>query len=379
MLWILRGIFAPKLHSLNTITIDRKAILHNLSYLQSLHPSDQVIPVLKSNGYGHGLKQMCQILKDSELPMVAVDSFPEYQIVKKHMKQKILLLGETDVRNYKHFNRKRASFAVYNMSTLQGIIDYKKSARVHIFLNTWMNREGLQLHEMDEFLKLLQDAPWVTVEWVMSHFASADDVDPTVTHLQIENFKRMYEKIKEAGFDAQYRHISASAGALKVYDEFFNVQRVGLALYGYNPLREGDQYYAKWEVLQPALRICSSVVSLQDIGQWEGVGYNFTYEAPGDTRIATLPFGYFEGLPRVLLNNRQVKWKDVYLPVVGTISMNLCCANVAEYDVAIGDMVEIVSTTRASLNTISHMAKASGMISYELLVKLAPSVKRKLV
>ena len=128
--------FAPKLQSLNTITIDRKAILHNLSYLQSLHPSDQVIPVLKSNGYGHGLKQMCQILKDSELPMVAVDSFPEYQIVKKHMKQKILLLGETDVRNYKHFNRKRASFAVYNMSTLQGIIDYKKSARVHIFLNT---------------------------------------------------------------------------------------------------------------------------------------------------------------------------------------------------------------------------------------------------
>ncbi|MBP6911532.1 hypothetical protein KBC03_08275 [Patescibacteria group bacterium] len=95
--------------------------------------------------------------------------------------------------------------------------------------------------------------------------------------------------------------------------------------------------------------------------------------------MATMPFGYFEGLPRVLSNNWNVKRKDVYLPVVGTISMNLCCANVAEYDVAIGEMVEIVSTTRASLNTLMHMAKASGMISYELLVKIAPSVKRKVV
>ncbi len=115
-----------------------------------------MIPVLKSNAYGHGLKQLCQILKDSDLPMVAVDSFPEYQVVKKHTDKKVLILGETDVRNYKHFNRKRASFAVYNISTLQGIIDYKKSAKIHIFLNTGMNREGIQIDELDEFLTLLQ-------------------------------------------------------------------------------------------------------------------------------------------------------------------------------------------------------------------------------
>ncbi len=311
--------------------------------------------------------------------MVAVDSFPEYQVVKKHTDKKVLILGETDVRNYKHFNRKRASFAVYNISTLQGIIDYKKSAKIHIFLNTGMNREGIQIDELDEFLTLLQWAPRVTVEGIMSHFAGADEIDPTSMQLQVENFKRMHEKILNYGFESQYRHISGSAGALKLYDEFFNVQRVGLALYGYNPLKEWDEFYSKWELLQPALRICSSVVSLQDIGKGEWVGYNFTYVAPGNTRIATMPFGYFEGLPRVLSNNWNVKRKDVYLPVVGTISMNLCCANVAEYDVAIGEMVEIVSTTRASLNTLMHMAKASGMISYELLVKIAPSVKRKVV
>lgn len=379
MLWWLRSVFAPKLQSLNTILIDKKAIMHNLSYLQSLHPHDLIIPVLKSNAYGHGLKELCQILQHTQTNMVAVDSFPEYQIVKKHTSKKVLILGETDVRNYKYFNWKRASFAVYNISTLQWLIDYKKPCTVHLFLNTGMNREGIQENELDDFLTLLQSAPWIALEWIMSHFADADNTDPTTLQLQVENFKRMHEKILEYGFESEYRHISASAGTLKLYDEFFNAQRVWLALYGYNPLKEEDDAYEKWQLLQPALRICSSVVSLQDITQWEGVGYNFMYIAPGDTRIATVPFGYFEWLPRVLSNNRQIKWKDVYLPVVGTISMNLCSVNASWYDVAIGDSVEVISATRASLNTMAHASRLSGMITYELLVKISPGLKRKIV
>lgn len=379
MLWLLRSIFKPKLHSLNTILIDKKTILHNLAYLQQLHPHDNLIPVLKSNAYGHGLKEMCQIMADTDVQMIAVDSFPEYQIVKKYTKKKILILGETDVRNYKHFNRKRASFCIYNISTLEGLIAYKKACNIHIFLNTGMNREGIQKNELDEFLTLLQSAPWISVEGIMSHFADADNPDPTATQLQIENFKIMHEKILEYGFESQYRHISASAGTLKINDDYFNTQRVGLALYGYNPLQENDDAYTKWLILKPALRICSTIVSLQDIEEDEGVGYNFTYTAPGETRIATVPFGYYEGLPRVLSNNRQIKRKDVYLPVVGTISMNLCSVNAAGYDVAIGDSVEIISTTASALNTLMHASKLSGIISYELLVKFASNVKRRIV
>lgn len=379
MINILRALFAPKLHSLNTIHIEKKVILHNLSYLQSLHPFDKIIPVLKSNAYGHGLKQICQILSSAPVEMVAVDSFPEYQIVKKYTKKKVLVVGETDVRNYKHFNWKRASFAVYNLSTLEGLIAYRKKGRIHIFLNTGMNREGIQIHELDEFLEKLQAAPWITVEGIMSHFADADNPDPASMQLQVENFKRMHEKILEYGFESDYRHISASSGALKLDDDFFNAQRVWLALYGYNPLHESDPAFSRGLQLKPALRVYSSVVSLQDISQGEWVWYNFTYEAVGDTRIATIPFGYFEWLPRVLSNNWQIKWKDVYLPVTGTISMNLCSVNAAEYDVAIGDSVEVISPSNASLNSIIHMAKASEMIPYELLVKIEPSVKRKVI
>lgn len=77
----------------------------------------------------------------------------------------------------------------------------------------------------------------------MSHFADADNTDPIGMQLQVENFKRMHEKILEYGFESQYRHISGSAGSLKLDDEYFNAQRIGLALYGYNPLREKDSAY----------------------------------------------------------------------------------------------------------------------------------------
>ena len=379
MLNFFRSLYSPKLQSLNTILIDKRAIQHNLSYLQSLHPHDQIIPVLKSNAYGHGLQQMCQILQDTPVQMVAVDSFPEYQIVKKHTNKKVLIIGETDVRNYKYFNRKRASFAVYNLSTLEWIIHYKKPWRIHIFLNTWMNREWVQIHELDEFLTLLKNAPRISVEGIMSHFADADNVNSASMHLQVENFKLMHETILSYGFESQYRHISASAGALKLYDEFFNAQRIWFSLYGYNPLQESDEAFTKGELLQPAMRIYSSVVSLQDIGSWEGVGYKFSYQSPGETRVGTIPFGYFEWLPKVLSDNRQVKRKDTYLPLIGTISMNLSSVHVSEYEVAIGDLVEVLSPAKASLNTLMHMKKLSDMSPYELLVKISPTVKRKIV
>ena len=111
--------------------------------------------------------------------LLAVDSFPEYQIVKKYTTKKILLIGETTPKNYRYFDRKRTSFALYNRDSLEALIQQRKSCRIHLFLNTGMNREGIQMHELDEFLTLLQSAPHIEVEGIMSHFACADSTDNT--------------------------------------------------------------------------------------------------------------------------------------------------------------------------------------------------------
>ena len=90
--------------------------------------------------------------------MVAVDSYPEYQIVKKELKSDILIMGETHLSVYKQFDPKRTVLAIFNISTLQHLISLGKKFRVHIFINTGMNREGIQQENLDEFCNLCKNS-----------------------------------------------------------------------------------------------------------------------------------------------------------------------------------------------------------------------------
>ena len=100
-----------------------------------------MFPVLKSNAYGHGLKEVSTIFRNIDVPYIAVDSFPEYEIVKKYAKKPVLVLGETFVENYQYYNFKKATFCVSSRETLQKLVSLKKNIKIHIFLNTGMNRE----------------------------------------------------------------------------------------------------------------------------------------------------------------------------------------------------------------------------------------------
>ncbi|NOZ44183.1 MAG: hypothetical protein GXP45_03460 [bacterium] len=141
MFYALRKLFWPKLDVMNRMTINKKHILHNFRYLQSLRSSSVLFPVLKSNAYGHGLIQMTKIMNSTNAPYLVVDSLPEYFQVRKFTKKKFLLLGETLPGNYKKLNAHRVTFVVYNLLTLKYLLSYRKRFRVHFFLNTGMNRE----------------------------------------------------------------------------------------------------------------------------------------------------------------------------------------------------------------------------------------------
>jgi alanine racemase len=89
--WI-KKLFSPRLYPMNIVYVHRKNILRNIQYLQSLQPNSNLFPVLKSNAYGHGIKQMIKILSKVDVPYVVVDSYPEYQIVRKNSDKQILII-----------------------------------------------------------------------------------------------------------------------------------------------------------------------------------------------------------------------------------------------------------------------------------------------
>lgn len=156
MFYALRKLFWPKLKPMNRLLINKKHILHNYKYLQSLRPTAQIFPVLKSNAYGHGLVEMTKIMNHSDAEYLVIDSLPEYFQVRKYTKKKFLLLGETLPYNYKKLKTKRVTFAVYNFLTLEYLLSYRRKFTVHFFLNTGMNREGFDQEDLKKSLDFLE-------------------------------------------------------------------------------------------------------------------------------------------------------------------------------------------------------------------------------
>lgn len=383
---------------MNKIFIEEKKILNNFKTLQKHKPYYHIFPVLKSNAYGHGLEQITKILSkidDKKIKYLCVDSFPEYQIVRDFSKKQILLIGETYYKNYKYFDYKRTTFCIYNLESIHFLGKLskkrrytKKKIKIHLFLNTGMNREWIKNEELINILETLKKYPNLEVEGVMSHFHSAEEISTpewqeskqesnqeSANEQQIKLFREMIYEINNYGHSPQYKHISASAGFFTNDDPLFNSARIGIALYGYSPFTDK---------LQPALRITSRIISKQIIQKKEGVSYNHTFiNQTENCHIATLPFWYAEWLPRsasnkIVFQHQSKRKKREEIKQIGNICMNLCSI-LTKNECSIYDEIEIIWTNTKNKNTVSELAKQTNTIPYEILVKLDKGIRREII
>lgn len=366
---------------MNWVEISRSAITAN--YLAHVHERqwDLIIPVLKSNAYGHGLKQLCQIIDNiPECEVIAVDSYPEYLTVYHHTTKDILLIGETEGSNYRYFDPKRTVVWVYNAETLQKIINLSKPFRIHLFLNTGMNREWVQTSDLPALLELLNQPHRLTVDGVMSHFATSDSTDGRAQcEQQITKFKSMYAQIEQAGHRPRYRHINNSSGFVKNNDHRFNAHRIGKWLYGMSEYTNEIEFQSFADTLRIGIEVYSTVNAIQHIQEQEGVSYSYTWSAPFDTTVATIPFGYYEGLTRTMSNQRSVEHQWVMRSLVGNISMNMATLHDPSSSIKLWDTIKVISSDPTASNSWSERARLNHTIPREALVKLNPLIKRVIV
>lgn len=364
---------------MNKVFISADNIIHNYKILQSLQPQADVFPVIKANAYGHGLQQVTEILDRTDAKYLVVDSYPEYKIVSKYTDKKILILGETLPENYKKFDRRKVTFCVYNMKVLEILAKHDEPVTIHLFLNTGMYREGLDEHQIGPVVKFCMQHPHIHVEWVLSHFHSADAFGTDSMDDQITKFKAMYYQILNAGITPAYRYIANSAGTLKMKDDFFNACRPWLALYGYNPLQTNDEFYDNGRKLKPALSITSRLISMHDIAAGQWVSYEYQWIAMSSTTVGVVPFGYAEWLPRSASNKISFRRKGKKIDQIGRITMNLSCVDLWDRSVKHGDEIEIVSNDPKAPNSLYALAQASDTIVYENLVRIDKSLRREIV
>lgn len=368
--------------SLNSIELSKDRLLKNYKQLDSLSPHIKVAPVLKSNGYGHGIVEVAKILDSldtfhlsSKPPFFCVDSLYEaYELTKANIKTPILIMGYVDPENLK-VKRLPFSYAVWDLRSLNGVYRFQPQAGIHIFVDTGMNREGVRIEDLPRFISYFGKFPNLKVEGLMSHLAQADKL--TSFKKQLTNFRRSQEMVSRAGFQPRYYHILNSDGLLNLKSNQIltrqvgtEITRLGLALYGVSQNNK----------LKPVLKFTTKLICIKRLKKGEWVGYAGTFKAKKDMILGVLPAGYNDGVDRRLSNKGVVTINGKSCPIIGLVNMNLTTIDLSlvKYP-KIGQEVVIYSDNPKDKNSIQNSAKLCKTIPYELLIHLHPSTKRTVI
>lgn len=375
-----RSSFSKTFDVCNEISISQSNLYSNINYLKK---NQKLIPVLKSNAYGHGLKEIAQLLNQSDIEIACVDGYFEALEIKDIFKKEILVLGYIKPENFQNINTERFSFVIHDIEILDVLIRLSRKIKIHIELNTGMNRHGIKVfnNNFDEFKNFVNRVGQskLEIEGVMSHFYDADNIDNSSLHAQVELFDNAVKLMLDKGIRPKYIHIANSSGLIKTKSRYANSVRSGIGLFGINPLSKNDKFFSEYENnLKPVLELSSEITKIIKIKKDESVSYNASFRADKDIQIGVIPIGYFEGIPRELSNKGFVKINSKYYKIVGKICMNHTMINLDDNlkEVRVGDKVVIISSDPNDKNSLKTICADFSLFSYEVLVKLNESVRR---
>lgn len=357
---------------LNLIEISRENLRSDYSYLSGVNKNIKISPVLKSNAYGHGISLVGKIFDSFNPPFICVDSLYEaYELLKISVKTQILIMGFISPKS---LNTKKLpfSYAVYNKELIDAIAKYQPHAKIHIFVDTGMHREGVRIEDLPKFLTLVKSKK-LGIEGLMSHFAMGDDIKNEDTRKQVETFTKARQILKEYRINPKWIHIANSAGLLnsrEYRNRLGNMARVGKSSYGIDPRKVNQD-------LKPALTLKTHIAQVKNLKKGEKTGYDFSFIAKKDMKIAIIPIGYFEGVDRRLSNKGYVLIRGKYCKIIGRVSMNITIIDVSNIkNLKVGKEVIVYSNDPTAKNSIQNSAKICNTIPYELLVHLGSSTKR---
>ncbi len=356
--------------------IDLDAIKHNYNYIKS-KTQRRVICVVKANAYGHGAVRVAKALTDEGCDFFAVSSFEEAMGLREGgIDCSILVLGLILPCHIEEAIENNISFAVASLDFAKLISEVQtvKKAKVHIKLNTGMNRTGFDItretvsEDLREAVSFLRQNKNIEVEGVFSHFAKAEN-DTALSGFQYKCFEKGCNYLKDMGINPKIRHICNSAGTINFENMHLDATRLGIYLYGCETEDKN---------LIPAMQFFTRIVGIQDLNPGDGVSYGHDFIADRKMRIAIIGAGYADGLFRCLSNGKgEVLCHGKRCPIIGRVCMDMAMIDISEVSKAqVLDLVTIWGENEGEKISCDEQAKNAGTIAYELLCDVSPRVAR---
>ncbi len=246
-------------------------------------------------------------------------------------------------------------------------------ARVHLKIDTGMERIGVRAENAPAFLERIYQLKNVEVAGIYSHFATADERDQSFALEQLARFERVLAYAKAHGMEVPLAHVANSGAVIDLPQAAFSMVRPGIMAYGAYPSRETSERIP----LLPVMSLESKVVFLKEVEAGTSISYGRRYVTPERTRIATVPIGYGDGYSRRLSDSASVLIGGRRYPVVGTICMDQLMVDIGmEHPVHVGDNVVLLGRDGEESIGAWDLAAALGTIPYEVFTGIAARVPR---
>ncbi len=368
------------------VEIDLSAIEQNVanvrSWLKVREKPARLMAVVKSDAYGHGAPQIADLLSASGADFLGVASVDEgCQLRSSSIKAPVLILSPTPfwaIENALEDNLDLTFASLAQVKDINKIAARRGvQARIHLKVDSGMHRLGVAKEAVPTLLNEISQLPNVKLVSVFSHLACAGERETTLRQLDVFNDVLNEIRAQERQVMA---HIASSEAARFFPETHLDMVRIGIYLYGL----EGREVS---NTLVPAMSVKARINHINMVKAGDAVGYNLTWQATRDSRLACVPIGYADGVDRRLSNRIEGILLGNRVAQVGLISMDQMLFDISDVPEAQdGDVITLIGkegtvakTNSASSEPCLHLASWAEMldtITYELACRLRTRLPR---
>ena len=365
------------------VEVDLDAVEANVAALAAAAAPASVLAVVKADGYGHGAVPVARAALAGGAPRLGVALLEEGIALRE---------AAIDVPVF-IFSEPRAAAApavvahdltpfVYTAPGIEALAkavvaaDRARPLEVHLKVDTGMHRVGCPPDAAVARAAAVAAHDELVLGGVATHLAVADEVGNPETDAQLDTFDAVLAELEAAGLRPPLAHAANSAGLLGHRRAHYDLVRPGIAIYGTAPAA----HLAGRVTLRPALSLRARVSFVKDLAAGSGVSYGSEYRLPRDARLATVPLGYADGVPRALASgDGKVLIRGRRFPVAGRVTMDQLMVDVGNEPVEPGDEVVLIGRQGNDEIPATEVAEWVGTIAYEVVARIGPRVPRRYV
>ncbi len=362
------------------IEISEAAIIHNTKQIRSCIKDDtDYMAVIKGNAWGCGVLPAARIFSKCGVDWIGVTRLENgVKIRDAGIDIPILVLCELPACELKIALKYDFSLTVCNSSTIDFLSalskELDKEVRVHLKINTGLNRWGAKPFMVDDCIKRINRDPHLSLDGIFSHFLSADKENKKEeVQKQFQIFNTLLDRISDKGIDIKYKHIANTPATIAYPETQLDLVRIGVGNYGVYP----GPHLKPLINLKPVISLKAEVAHINQVKSGERVGYGGVYKPEKDTNIGILSLGYSDGLPysmvgsKVLINSYQCS------VVAG--AMDVFFIDLKDYDIDLGDVAVIVGKEESSSIILDKVVASCNRGKEEFLAQLSPKIERVVI